>query len=362
MALTPRVLIRNPLVLLSLTCGAFALFVVGSMLWNCNSAERAVVEFPDARECVDPPGACSQWTERQYVDNALCFQDEEDSVGAVRSASVGLNAYPLSEPLRNIKGYHEIVLDRHADAVVTLGGALDRGLEPSTGTLENNLAWALLWANQGGLDVEVLRHLYTRSMERGSASCETVHTALWVEYGAATGAASDSDLRRDALARYGKLRASYAACEMRNKKLDVAFEVVGVAVMDHSLAAIKVPTVVSPPELKASATSDEDSSADMNQLTTLQVEALRSRARMLFVRALRSYSANLPAGYELHQNPPALPCSEVPPVGLGQPACNAMLDAALDSPTVSAARSVTQELSCFGRTNNRHRVQEKVRF
>jgi len=180
-------------------------------------------------------GDRSEWSEREWVQYATCFKRQKNARAAVDAAAEGLKHYPNSAALYNIKGYHEITLERHVDAVETLRTALDRAHAPYTGVLENNLAWAGMWARRE-MSIEEARSLYQKALEKESDICAYQHTGLWVEY--ATARQTSGVDRFEALRRFDELRSNYASCLDRvdEEGWKTVAEIAGAGVMFSDLA------------------------------------------------------------------------------------------------------------------------------
>jgi tetratricopeptide (TPR) repeat protein len=153
----------------------------------------------------------ADWSEREWVRYSLCFEQTRDSKRAAQVAGQGLKYHGDSSMLYSIKGYHEIVLDQHSEAVSTLKKGLRNASSPN-GVLENNLAWAGTWAPRE-LKLDRAKKLYKTALDKTSNSCAFLHTGLWVEYAAAQ--RDDGVGRYQALRSFDKLRSRYEGCAQR---------------------------------------------------------------------------------------------------------------------------------------------------
>jgi tetratricopeptide (TPR) repeat protein len=196
-------------------------------------AQRSSTASPVVHACEglrDALGDQSQWSEADWARYATCFENHGHSRLTIKVASQGLDAYPRSEFLTNMKGYHEIALDRHEEAVDTLRTGLDRIGSPFSGVLHNNLAWAGLWAPRE-VSMDQARDLYTKALNKSPNTCAYIHTGLWVEYAQST--QSDGVRKFQALRNFDSLRARYEQCLDRLDTADwkTMTEVAGAAVL-----------------------------------------------------------------------------------------------------------------------------------
>jgi hypothetical protein len=218
----------------------------------------------------------SQWSERDWIRYATCFEARNNSRLTVKVASRGLNHYPKSEPLYNIKGYHQIVLDQHNRAVDTLETGLKTIRDPYTGVLENNLAWASLWAPRE-MPLDRSRELYKTALDKEPNVCAYVHTGLWVEY-AASQRSNGVELFR-ALRNFDRLRSRYEPClsRLEHAEWKTVVEIAGAAVMfdeiDHNY------------EGNSDATSDSDQTSG-DELMTRVARHLESNYDQISVEAV----------------------------------------------------------------------------
>ncbi|MEZ4458589.1 MAG: hypothetical protein R3E66_02455 [bacterium] len=239
MAIAPRTILKNP-ALLALTTLAVGAVGAGGMLALYLASVSC--QYPANVQNFDPcaytveSSDTSRWTEREFVAHATCDAGMDNDWGALDTAKTGLLRYPSSEVLLNIRGYHEINLGLYDEAVDTLRNGVAR-VTPSNGVMENNLAWAGLWAPRK-MDLREARALYTRSLERDPNSCEAVHTGMWVEY--AIAAKEGEAERRNAIKRYDTLRDRYDGCERRlaEPSEDRIQEVLGAATLDFEMSKL----------------------------------------------------------------------------------------------------------------------------
>ncbi len=243
MAISPRTIIRNPALFALTTLAAGAVGLVGMAMMctgTCpaSDAEYSTVEYrPVYSACANVAAADSnQWTEMDFVRVVYCHDESGDQETALLNAKMGLLRYPSSETLLNIRGYHEINLGLYADAVDTLRNGVAR-VTPTNGVMENNLAWSGLWAPRK-MDLREARKHISNSLARDPASCEGIHTGMWVEYAIA---ASQTNVEREtAIARFDVLRDRYFGCEARlnNGKPEVVQEVLGTATLDFEMSRL----------------------------------------------------------------------------------------------------------------------------
>lgn len=172
----------------------------------------------------------ARWSEGDWARYATCFENHGHSQLTIEVASEGLEHYPRSEYLYNMVGYHQITLDRHAEAVQTLTRGLHNIDNPYSGVLQNNLAWAGLWAPRE-VSLDESRRLYTAALEKEPRVCAYIHTGLWVEYAKAKQASGVEKFV--ALRRFENLRRSYEPCLDRLAHADwkTVTEVAGAATL-----------------------------------------------------------------------------------------------------------------------------------
>lgn len=241
MAITPRTIFTNPASAAVAAASLFALTAVGmyssSMCGGCPSQRVETVKVAhewspceDVRQSM--AGDQSQWSEFEWYQYASCYERAEDSSRVIEVSSQGLNYYPASEALFNLKGYHQISLQKYEDAVNTLELGLRRVGSPSNGVMTNNLAWAGLWVPRD-MELQRARALYKRSLSKDSNMCETIHTGLWVEY--AISENTQGLERARSLRALGQLRDNYiqSGCTERydDGNHEQLIEVMGAAVV-----------------------------------------------------------------------------------------------------------------------------------
>lgn len=242
MAITPKTLIKSPAVLLGATVSILAVGAFGaSLLTVCDREVYVVEETLDVSECshLASNHAMSNWSEADFVKVAFCFEDLEMGYQALEVAHEGLVVYPKSETLHNVRGYHLINMGDHELAVDALKEGVTQA-NLTNGIMENNLAWASLWAPRE-MPLEHSRALYQSALKRDvqGINCEAVHTGMWVEY--AIAASGSEHVRQEALKRYDGLRDQYDGCEKRlsNGTKHVIEEVMGAAVLDVEVAKLQ---------------------------------------------------------------------------------------------------------------------------
>lgn len=242
MALSPRTLIKSPMVLIAATislgiaaAGMFIFFAATSCPSKTSMKPVKVVKA-DACQANFGNIDAATWSEVDYARLAECYQTKNDHVRAAHVAERGLNPHPNSELLFNVKAYNEIKMQDYESAVSTLRVGLQR-VKPVSSVMENNLAWAGLWVPRD-VSVEEARVLYRRALVKSPQSCETLHTGLWVEY--AVAAKADGATRHQAVNQYNTLRERYNGCEKRldNNQVDTVHEVLGAGVLDLEMAKL----------------------------------------------------------------------------------------------------------------------------
>lgn len=242
MALSPRSLFKSPLVLLAATislglaaAGLFAFYALGT---SCTNSKRVVRVVQTTDACQQKMGDIEEtnWTEMQHAGLAECYTQRHNWMKGAQAADRGLQFYPNSEMLFNIKAYNQIQARQYDEAVDTLQEGLRR-MKPASSVMENNLAWAGLWAPRD-VSAEQSRILYRRALAKSPNSCETLHTGLWVEYAIAI--KGNGAVRDAAVAQYQKLRQRYDGCEKRldNNNRDTVHEVLGAGVLDLEMARL----------------------------------------------------------------------------------------------------------------------------
>lgn len=221
MAITPRTIFSSAAPATVAAVSLLAFTAVGTVAYmssqTCTTAKRspspaggAQTTCANVRKALGPNQ--SDWSERDWIHYTTCFEKHDQSEQAVEAADAGLEFYPRSEPLYNVKGYHQIVLDQHAEAIDTLETGLQRVGNPYSGVLENNLAWAALWAPRK-MDLDRARNLYRSALDNESNVCAYLHTGLWVEYAKAREASGVE--RFEALRKFSQLRDRYEPCLSR---------------------------------------------------------------------------------------------------------------------------------------------------
>lgn len=250
MAITPRTILTSAAPATVAVVSLYFFTVLGTSLFTCmtNSDDDRVevVTFsePSSADTEDlyRSSACdhvaerfgvdkSDWSEFAWVNFAYCFDQESDSKMVINTAREGLNHHPRSEVLYNLKGYHQIVLEKHVEAIDTLRRGMDNVSHHRNGVMSNNLAWAGLWAPRE-MHLDEARHLYVRSLAMSPNSCETIHTGLFVEFAQAN-QGSNALERYEALKRFGDLRNRYNRCldRLEDGKWLTVVEIVGAAVL-----------------------------------------------------------------------------------------------------------------------------------
>lgn len=258
MAITPRSLLRSPLVLFlalaslgALALGGAALLTLGcptQRTTDCHRLRQAATPQPDlfgtlrhgpcGNLLAAYPASLERWEQGHWESLLVCLDRSGDSRNVVRVADRGLDYFPTAESLYNLKAFHEIELRRYDLAVQTLETGLAAVGTPSNGVLENNLAWAGLW-DSSRVDLLRARELYESSLRRDPTSCEAIHTGLWVEY--AIAANFPSAMREGASQNYGELRADYDRCTGNRLEYgsdETIVEVLGAGVLDHEMKRI----------------------------------------------------------------------------------------------------------------------------
>lgn len=249
MALTPRSFFRSPLLIVA-TIFSAAIALLGVAVFMSTYCTEKVeckrsmkvdrLSYLKTGSCdrliENAPPSIGTWTERQWVDLATCFEKAEDYPRATSTAAWGVGYFPSSEALHNIRGYNLIMQDKWDQAVISLRVGL-RSVKPTTGTMQNNLAWAGLFSNDRMTLGEARDH-YRASLAIEPNSCEALHTGMWVEYGIASRSSGTS---RDAsLEAYRALRSKYAPCTDRLAYGGewTAYEIAGTGIMDGEVAKL----------------------------------------------------------------------------------------------------------------------------
>ena len=242
MALSPRSLFKSPMVLLAATisvglaaAGLFAFFAFNT---SCTKTKRVVRVVQEIDACQQQMNDIEEtnWSEMEHAKLAECYSERQDWMKGAQAADRGIQFYPNSEVLFNIKAYNQIQARNYDAAVDTLREGLRR-MKPASSVMENNLAWAGLWAPRE-VSTAHARVLYQRALAKSPNSCETLHTGLWVEYALAI--EGNGGIRDGAVAQYHRLRQRYNGCEKRldNNQRDTVHEVLGTGVLDLEMARL----------------------------------------------------------------------------------------------------------------------------
>ncbi len=195
----------------------------------------------------------ADWSEFAWVNYSYCYDQQDESQLVIDAARQGLKHHPQSEVLYNLKGYHQIVLEEHSEAIETLRRGMDSVSHHRNGVMANNLAWAGLWEPRD-MHLDEARQLYVRSLAMSPTTCETLHTGLFVEFAHANKDSSALE-RYEALKRFDNLRNRYNRCldRLDDGKWLTAVEIVGAAVLFDNVDNTTNTTEVHP--LMRSATS-----------------------------------------------------------------------------------------------------------
>jgi len=240
MAITPRTIFSSAAPATVAAVSLLAFTAVGTVAYISSTQGPTVQQRPtqagagaeaNCRHVRKALGADqSQWSERDWIHYTTCFEQRDAPEQAVEAATEGLEFYPRSEPLYNMKGYHEIVLDQHVEAIETLQTGLQRVGQPYSGVLENNLAWAALWEPRE-MNLDRAQELYRNALDKESNVCAYLHTGLWVEYAKAREASGVE--RFAALRNFDKLRDRYEPCLSRlgNGEWRTVVEITGAAAL-----------------------------------------------------------------------------------------------------------------------------------
>ena len=239
MAISPRTLVRNPVLLV---IALVTLVGVGSLLSLLSPRP------PSAAMLCDDPRTADAW--------AVCIEaqiDKGDHYRAATLANVALSHHNDDAHLLNLRGFAMAREGEHATALADFETGLKRTGSQS-GVFENNIAWSRLYLLDhldAGKRVQRLRQsreLYEQSMARGK-SCARLHTAMFVEFAIADVAHEEGwhGVKLDAIRRYGFAQAAYAGCEARvlDGEAIVVEEVLSAAIVDDEmgqLAGVKHPT------------------------------------------------------------------------------------------------------------------------
>ena len=255
MALTPRSFFRSPALLVA-AIFSVAIAMLGAAVClsvfctkRSNTAACKLTppidqlqyfrSSPCAHTLNPKPVSVAAWTEGEFVDLASCLEREGQAGLAVNASVLGLRYFPASEPLHNIRGYNLIVQEKYEEAVHALRAGLRAVGEPVMGTLQNNLAWAGLYASDTMTLSEARKH-YQESLATEGSSCEALHTGMWVEYGVASRSSGAS--RDAAIAAYQTLRQKYAPCASRAAHGDqlTRYEVAGAGILDVEISKLSM--------------------------------------------------------------------------------------------------------------------------
>lgn len=235
MAILPRTLLTQPAPAAVAAVSLFGLTVLGTTAMQVVQSERVTAEYESpCAEVSESQGMQQFWSEASWLRYVYCFDQHNDSSGVVIAASEGLERYPQSERLYNVKAYHQIELHQYRSAVDTLKTGLGVVGQPTNGVMENNLAWSYLWVGEG--DEEKSRRLYQASLDREPYACETIHTGLFVEFETARNSAGVA--RAEALMNFQSLRNRYQSCENRDAKWGTVVESAGASVLYGEVEAM----------------------------------------------------------------------------------------------------------------------------
>lgn len=252
MAITPRSILKNPTLLLAAVISGLMAMAGAALFFSaffCTGYVQqpppppvdrlAELRTPDCDHLIAHNGDnLGTWSHDDFVTLSACFERATDYRRAATSAAWGIGFYPTSEQLHNIRGYNLIVLEDYDAAVIALRVGL-QSVKPTNGTLQNNLAWAGLYANKHMALSEARDH-YRDALDVEPNSCETLHTGMWVEYGIAS--RSNGTSRDTALTAFRHLRNKYEPCKARIKYGDklTRFEVAGAAVLDSEVQKLSM--------------------------------------------------------------------------------------------------------------------------
>ena len=245
MAITPRTILTSAAPATVAVVSLYFFTVLGTAAFTClTDADESAGEAPDdasAATVLERSDACdhvanrfgddkSAWSEFAWVNYGYCFDDRDESQLAIEVARQGLEHHPDSEILYNLKGYHQIVLGKHAEAIDTLEEGMTSVSHHRNGVMANNLAWAGLWEPRK-MNPEDARELYVKSLALSPGVCETVHTGLFVEFAIADQA--DGIDQFEPRKRFSQLRNRYNRCLDRLADGDrkTVAEVLGAAVL-----------------------------------------------------------------------------------------------------------------------------------
>ncbi len=213
--------------LISAVIALFGFSLFTAVFMSCSKSERLTVERPIRINS-------TLRSEAEWIREIAPMQNHRLAVMKSKDA---LNQYPRSEALSNLKAIHEIEGRRFHDAVSTLQRA-KTVIAPTTGTMDNNLAWAGLWTGQNRL---ALQRSYTAALRFSGSDCNVIHTGMWVEY--ALAAENTGAIRERSILRYRALRHKYEGCEFRadnRNPNEFAYEVIGAGVLDQEISKLDV--------------------------------------------------------------------------------------------------------------------------
>ncbi len=246
MAITPRTILTSPAPATVAVVSLYFFTVLGTAAFTCLTDKTDVDDQPVGEELtadalLNQSDACDQvaqrfgedtdhWSEYAWINMAYCFDDAGERQLAIDTARLGLEDYPRSEILYNIKGYHQIVLEKHSEAIDTLERGMDNVTHHRNGVMANNLAWAGLWVPDE-ISPKEARDLYVKSLALSPNVCETLHTGMFVEFAIADKA--DGIDQFEPRKRFAELRNSYNRCLDRLQGADrkTLAEIIGAAVM-----------------------------------------------------------------------------------------------------------------------------------
>ncbi len=234
MAISPRSFLLNPALLLAtLILGTLPILVVTMAPFPLESLSFwQAVRY----DCDTVPGHPESWTEAAWEHHVECFLDQKRYPEAYAAADEGLTWFPNSASLLNSKGYAAARAQAFGIAALDFKTGLQRTGSPS-GVFENNLAWVGLWQLESlpperrGEALSVARSYYRKSLAKRT-TCASLHTAMFVEFAAATHYPRSTVAFRRATATYDVLREAYLPCRER---LDPAREEVVEEVMSAAL-------------------------------------------------------------------------------------------------------------------------------
>ncbi len=251
MAITPRTILTSAAPATVAVVSLYFFTVLGTAAFTCltNTDDTSVDSTPvtqaDDEKTVYYSNACdhvserfgddrSQWSEFAWINYTYCYDQKGLSNLAIQTAGQGLEHYPRSETLYNLKGYHQIVTEEHAEAIDTLRRGMESVSHHRNGVMSNNLAWAGLWEPRK-MDLNEARTLYIHSLALSPNVCETLHTGLFVEYAIAS--QSQGLERFDALERFSELRNRYNRCldRIEDGEWMTVVEIAGAAVLFDSI-------------------------------------------------------------------------------------------------------------------------------